>query len=225
MRGPRACGLRRRPPDTARTCWRPVTAPCWSSSATCAAVEVDVPNATARVRGRGAVGGRHRRDRTSRVGAAGGLFGRRGCGRLLHRRRAQLARPQVRPGVQQRSRGRARECRRRVGAGGRDHQRRPVLGGARWGRLVRCDHRDRARRCIPVSEALRRRDAVADRARPRGRCRRGASWVDTVPDEVTSLVRLLHFPPMPDIPEPFRGRAFVGVEAACLLRTPTPVRN
>lgn len=43
------------------------------------------------------------------------------------------------------------------------------------------------------------------------------SWVDTLPDEVTSLVRLLHFPPIPDIPEPFRGRAFVGVEAACLM--------
>ncbi len=43
------------------------------------------------------------------------------------------------------------------------------------------------------------------------------SWVDTVPDEVTSLGRLLHLPPIPDIPEPFRGRDFVGVEAACLL--------
>ena len=37
------------------------------------------------------------------------------------------------------------------------------------------------------------------------------------PDEVTSCGRLLHLPPIPDIPEPFRGREFVGVEAACLL--------
>ena len=43
------------------------------------------------------------------------------------------------------------------------------------------------------------------------------SWVDTVPDEVTSLGRLLHLPPIPDIPEPLRGRDFVAVEAACLL--------
>jgi hypothetical protein len=42
-------------------------------------------------------------------------------------------------------------------------------------------------------------------------------WVDTVPDEVTSLGRLLHFPPIPDIPEPFRGREFVGIEAVSLL--------
>ncbi len=42
-------------------------------------------------------------------------------------------------------------------------------------------------------------------------------WVETVPDEVTSIGRLLHFPPIPDIPEPFRGREFVGVEATCLL--------
>jgi FAD/FMN-containing dehydrogenase len=43
------------------------------------------------------------------------------------------------------------------------------------------------------------------------------TWVDTVPDEVTSLGRLLHLPPIPEIPEPFRGRDFVAVEAVCLL--------
>jgi FAD binding domain len=39
-------------------------------------------------------------------------------------------------------------------------------------------------------------------------------WVETVPDELTSLGRILHLPPLPPIPEPFRGRSFVGVEAA-----------
>jgi hypothetical protein len=38
-------------------------------------------------------------------------------------------------------------------------------------------------------------------------------WAETVPDEVTSLGRILHLPPMPDIPEPPRGRSFVIVEA------------
>jgi FAD/FMN-containing dehydrogenase len=38
-------------------------------------------------------------------------------------------------------------------------------------------------------------------------------WAVTVPDEVTSLGRILHFPPLPDIPEPLRGRSFVIVEA------------
>ena len=38
-------------------------------------------------------------------------------------------------------------------------------------------------------------------------------WLDDVPDEVTSVGRLLQLPPIPDIPEPFRGRSFVVVEA------------
>ena len=39
-------------------------------------------------------------------------------------------------------------------------------------------------------------------------------WVETVPRELTSVGRLLHLPPIPDIPEPLRGRSFVLVEAA-----------
>ena len=41
-------------------------------------------------------------------------------------------------------------------------------------------------------------------------------WTQTVPDEVTSLCRLLNVPPLPDVPEPLRGRSFVVVEAAIL---------
>jgi hypothetical protein len=37
-----------------------------------------------------------------------------------------------------------------------------------------------------------------------------------LPDEITSVGRLLQIPPMPHIPEPLRGRAFVVVEAAYL---------
>lgn len=39
---------------------------------------------------------------------------------------------------------------------------------------------------------------------------------DTVPDEVTSQGRLVRLPPLPEVPEPLRGRAFVKVEAAYL---------
>jgi hypothetical protein len=39
-------------------------------------------------------------------------------------------------------------------------------------------------------------------------------WVEDVPDEVTSVGRLLRLPPIPDVPEPLRGRNFVVVEAA-----------
>jgi len=38
-------------------------------------------------------------------------------------------------------------------------------------------------------------------------------WVETVPDTVTSVGRILHFPPIPDIPEALRGGSFALVEA------------
>lgn len=41
-------------------------------------------------------------------------------------------------------------------------------------------------------------------------------WTATVPDDVTSLCHLLRLPPLSEVPEPLRGRAFVVVEAACL---------
>lgn len=41
-------------------------------------------------------------------------------------------------------------------------------------------------------------------------------WTDTVPDEVNSVAHLLRLPPLPQLPEPLRGRAFVIVEAAYL---------
>src|SRR5262249_59216745 len=42
------------------------------------------------------------------------------------------------------------------------------------------------------------------------------AWTGTVPDEVTSLGRILRLPPVPEVPEPLRGRAFALVEAAYL---------
>ena len=41
-------------------------------------------------------------------------------------------------------------------------------------------------------------------------------WTATVPDEVTSIGHLLRLPPLPEVPEPLRGRAFAILEAACL---------
>ena len=43
-----------------------------------------------------------------------------------------------------------------------------------------------------------------------------SQWTATVPDEVTSLGRILNLPPIPQIPEPLRGRSFVVVEGAYL---------
>jgi FAD/FMN-containing dehydrogenase len=41
-------------------------------------------------------------------------------------------------------------------------------------------------------------------------------WATGVPEEMTSLGRLLNVPPLEEIPEPLRGRSFVVVEAAWL---------
>src|SRR5579885_78918 len=38
-------------------------------------------------------------------------------------------------------------------------------------------------------------------------------WTDTVPEEVTSVGRILQFPPIPEIPEPMRGNSFALVQA------------
>jgi FAD/FMN-containing dehydrogenase len=42
------------------------------------------------------------------------------------------------------------------------------------------------------------------------------AWTDTVPEELTSVGRLLQLPPIPQIPEPVRGKSFVIVEAIYL---------
>jgi len=42
-------------------------------------------------------------------------------------------------------------------------------------------------------------------------------WTGTVTEEVTSVARLMSFPPLPVIPEPLRGKRFAIVEAVALL--------
>jgi len=41
-------------------------------------------------------------------------------------------------------------------------------------------------------------------------------WVATVPDEVTSIVRFVTPPPIPDVPEPIRGVPLLTIGAACI---------
>ena len=41
-------------------------------------------------------------------------------------------------------------------------------------------------------------------------------WAADVPDEVTSVVRFLTPPPIPDVPEPIRGRPLLTIDAACI---------
>jgi UDP-N-acetylenolpyruvoylglucosamine reductase len=41
-------------------------------------------------------------------------------------------------------------------------------------------------------------------------------WTETVPDEITSVGRILNIPPLPEVPEPLRGRSIVVVEATLM---------
>jgi len=41
-------------------------------------------------------------------------------------------------------------------------------------------------------------------------------WVATVPDEITSVVRFVTPPPIPDVPEPIRGRPLLTIDGACI---------
>jgi FAD/FMN-containing dehydrogenase len=43
------------------------------------------------------------------------------------------------------------------------------------------------------------------------------AFTATAPDEVTSIARIMNFPPIPEIPEPMRGKSFAIVEAVALL--------
>jgi hypothetical protein len=43
------------------------------------------------------------------------------------------------------------------------------------------------------------------------------AWLPAVPDTVTSVGRLLRFPPLPELPEPLRGQSFAVIEATCQL--------
>jgi hypothetical protein len=42
------------------------------------------------------------------------------------------------------------------------------------------------------------------------------AWTDTVPETVTTSARVMQFPPIPDVPEPFRGNAYVVIDGAIL---------
>lgn len=41
------------------------------------------------------------------------------------------------------------------------------------------------------------------------------SWAATVPESITSVGRILHFPPLPDLPPHLSGKSWVVLEAAC----------
>lgn len=53
---------------------------------------------------------------------------------------------------------------------------------------------------------------------------RWRQWTGDLPEGVTSAYRHMQFPPLPDIPEPFRGRQFAIVDGAVLAEDPDAER-
>jgi hypothetical protein len=41
-------------------------------------------------------------------------------------------------------------------------------------------------------------------------------WAASAPEEVGSMVRMMNLPPIPDVPEPIRGKKFLAISAACI---------
>ena len=63
---------------------------------------------------------------------------------------------------------------------------------------------------------LRRRPGLPGRGRRRRRPRLPRLGRRGVPDEVTSVVRFVTPPPIPDVPEPIRGRPLLTIDGACI---------
>lgn len=50
-------------------------------------------------------------------------------------------------------------------------------------------------------------------------------WVETLPDEMTTAVAFMNFPPMPELPEPLRGGSFISVRGCYCGSRPKRARN
>ena len=57
---------------------------------------------------------------------------------------------------------------------------------------------------------------VWDRTETERVLRAWLTWSETAPDEVSTSFRVMNLPPLPDIPEPFRGRQLVVIDGAVL---------
>ena len=142
----------------------------------------------------------------ARPGRAPRLVARRRDRGLLARRRHRLARPPARHADQRRDRDRARHRRRAAGAHRRRARARAVLGPARRRRQLRRRHR------AGVRGARRCRELYAGAMffpveRTADVLHAWTGLLPSLPDELTSWASVIHFPPLPEVPEPVRGRA------------------
>ena len=126
-----------------------------------------------------------------------------------------LARPQARPGLQQRPRRRGRDRRRRAGPGRRRAGGRSLwpCGGGAYG--VVAARAGAAERPGAFGGSLL---WPADRGEEVLRAYR--DWAAAAPVDVTSDVRYQNLPPLPVVPEELRGKSLIWVDAAFGAATP-----
>ena len=201
-----ACASRRRAPATAPR--RSATSRTRSSSRPSACAESrSTPTRAARA-SRPARSGPDVVEPAAAAGLrrAARLLARRRRRRLHARRRHGLARPQPRPRGQQRHGGRARHRRRRARPRRPRQRARPLLGRPRRRRQLRHRDRDRARAATRLPSCTPAPCSGRSSA-PREVLHAWREWVETVPDEVTSLGRILHFPPLAGHPGAASRRA------------------
>ena len=119
----------------------------------------------------------------------------------IARRRHQLAGPQARPGRRTAS-PRSSSSPPTASSARVDRRHDPELfwairgGGGNFGVVTAIEFE-----LLPITEVYAGALFFPYRARRRGAARHGAQWTATVPDEVTSVGRMLQLPPLPDIPE------------------------
>ena len=143
------------------------------------------------------------------------LVARRRSGRLFAGRRDLHVRPEARPADQQHHRG-ARSSRPTAPSCGRTQPRMPSSSGrsavaAATSASSRPWSSPSSRSTTPTPGCW---SGIA--GTPNGCCAAGWPGPADAPDEVTTSFRVLNLPPLPDIPEPFRGRQLVVIDGAVL---------
>ena len=90
---------------------------------------------------------------------------------------------------------------------------RPVLGDPRRRRQLRRSSPRSSSSCTRCASSTPATSSSRSSARPEV-LHAWREWVATVPDELTSCGRILHLPPIPEVPEPCAASSFALVEAA-----------
>ena len=210
---PRAARSRRRAPATTPRAIASLEDTVLLSTQRMRGVEIDVETRTARVQAGTLWLEVTEASLAARPVPAVGLLARRRRRRLHARRRPELARAQARAGRQQRHRDRARDPRRAARARDRRRARADLFwalrgGGGSFGIVTAMEFR-----LFPYGEVYAGMFLLPfERAGEVLRAWR--DWTRTAPEDVTTSMRVLHLPPLPELPDFLRGRSVAVIDGA-----------